>query len=74
MMYNDKYSRTTALHEMCPYSEFLWSIFSRIRTEYEDILRISPYSIRMRENTDQKTPNTNTFQAVLVTSIFSEYP
>ena len=33
---------------------FFWSIFSRIRTEYGEILRISPYSVRMRENTDQK--------------------
>ena len=31
-----------------------WSVFSRIRTEYGEILRISPYSVRMRENTDQK--------------------
>ena len=38
----------------CPYSEFFWSVFSRIRTEYAEILRISPYSARMRENTDQK--------------------
>ena len=28
------------------------------------ILRISPYSVRMRENTDQKTLNTDTFHAV----------
>ena len=33
-----------------------WSLFSRIRTEYGEILRISPYSVRMRENTDQKKP------------------
>ena len=26
---------------------------SRIRTEYGEILRISPYSVQMRENTDQ---------------------
>ena len=31
-----------------------WSVFSRIRTEYGEILRTSPYSVRMRENTDQK--------------------
>ena len=30
-----------------------WSVSSRIRTEYGEILRISPYSVRMRENTDQ---------------------
>ena len=33
---------------------FFWSVFSCIRTEYGEILRISPYSVRMRENTDQK--------------------
>ena len=33
---------------------FFWSIFSRIRTVYGEILRISPYSVRIRENTDQK--------------------
>ena len=42
------------LPEWCPYSEFFWSVFSRIRTEYGEILRISPYSVRMWENTDQK--------------------
>ena len=31
-----------------------WSVFSRIWTEYGEILRISPYSARMWENTDQK--------------------
>ena len=29
------------------------SVFFRIRTEYGEILRISPYSVRLRENTDQ---------------------
>ena len=36
-----------------PYSGLFWSAFSRIRTEYGEILRISPYSVRMRENVDQ---------------------
>ena len=40
------------LHEKCPYSEFFWSVFSRIWSEYGE--RISLYSVRMRENTDQK--------------------
>ena len=31
----------------------LWSLFSRIRPEYGEILRISPHSVRMREDTDQ---------------------
>ena len=42
------------LIEKCPYSELFWSAFSRIWTEYGEILRISPYSVRMRENADQK--------------------
>ena len=36
------------------YSDFFWSVFSRIRTEYGKILRISPYSVWIRENADQK--------------------
>ena len=35
---------------------FFWSVFSRIRTEYGEILHISLYSIQMRENTDQQKP------------------
>ena len=31
-----------------------WSVFSRIRTEYGEIRSISPYSVRMWENTDQR--------------------
>ena len=37
----------------CLYSELFWSVFSRIRTEYGEMLRISPYSVRMRKKTDQ---------------------
>ena len=33
---------------------FFWSAFSRIRTEYGEILRIFPYSVQIRENMDQK--------------------
>ena len=33
---------------------FFWSVFSRIWTEYGEILRISLYSVRMREHMDQK--------------------
>ena len=42
-----------ALRKKCPYSELFWSAFCRIRTEYEEIQSISPYSDRMRENADQ---------------------
>ena len=47
------YNSFLSLRKKCPYSELFWSVFSRIRTEYGEILRISPYSVRMRENTDQ---------------------
>ena len=45
---------TPTLRETFPYWEFFWSVFPHIRTEYGEIQSISPYSIRMRENTDQK--------------------
>ena len=41
------------LREKCRYSGLFWSAFSRIWTDYGEILRMSPYSIRMRENEDQ---------------------
>ena len=37
----------------CPYLELFWSAFSCIQTEYVERLRITPYSVRMWENTDQ---------------------
>ena len=42
------------LRKKCPYLEFLWSIFSRIWTEYGEIWSIYSYSVQMRENTDQE--------------------
>ena len=33
--------------------KLFWSVFPGIQTEYGEIHRISPYSVRMRENTDQ---------------------
>ena len=42
------------MRKKCPYSKLFWSASSRIPTEYEEeILRISPYSVGMRENADQ---------------------
>ena len=43
-----------ALREKCLYLEIFWSAFSHIRTEYGEMRGISPYSVRMRENADQK--------------------
>ena len=47
---------TERYSEKVSYSELFWSAFSRIRTEYGEILRIlriTPYSLRMRENADR---------------------
>ena len=49
-----KNCKSLPLHEKYPYSEYIWSAFSRIETEYGEILSISPYSLQMRENADQK--------------------
>ena len=49
------------LREKCQYLEILWSVFSCIWTEYEEILRISSYSVRMRENTDQENSEYGNF-------------
>ena len=38
----------------CPNWNFLRFLFSCIRTEYGDLLCKSPYSVQIRENTDQK--------------------
>ena len=43
----------TLLHKKYPYSKLFWSVFSSVQTEYGEILGISPYSVRKRENTDQ---------------------
>ena len=42
------------LRENCPNVKFFWSVFASIRTEFGDLLRNSPCSARIRENTDQK--------------------
>ena len=44
------------------------SVFSRTRTEYGGILRISLCSVRKRKIWTRKTPNTNTFYAVQMTA------
>ena len=46
-------STYTGLRKKGPYSEILWSVFSRICTECGKILCIPPYSVQMLENTNQ---------------------
>ena len=45
---------SATLREKCQYSELFWSVFFRTRTEYGEIWSISPYSVRMRENTEDQ--------------------
>ena len=47
-------SEHTSLLEKWPYSEFSWSVFSRIQTEYGDLICKSLHLVRMREITDQE--------------------
>ena len=49
---------TYPLHEKCPYFEFFWSVFSRIRTEYV-------FRPNAGKCGPEKTPNTSTFHAVI---------
>ena len=44
---------------------FFWSVFSRIRTEYRDLLCKSPYSVRMRENKNQEKLQRQTLKVIL---------
>ena len=41
-----------------------WSVFSRIRDEYGEIWSISPYSVQMQENTDQKNSEYRYFSRI----------
>ena len=54
------------MREKCLVRGFIWSVFSRIPTEYGEMRNISLYSVRMRENMDQKkTKYSDTFHAVV---------
>ena len=60
---------------MCPYSQFFWSALSRIWTEFEDLQSKSLYSVRMRENTDQKNSKDEHFpRSVCFTKISNKIP
>ena len=63
------YRTAYSLSEKCWYSEFFWSFFSCIRTEYWEILRISQYLILMGEKETRETSKTDTFFAVIFWTI-----
>ena len=61
------FSQSSAtLRKKCPYSELLWLVSSRIRTGYGEIFSISPYSVRMRENTNQNNPEYGHFSRSVI--------
>ena len=62
-----------ALHKKCSYSELFLSSFSRIRTEYWEILHISPYSVRMRENVHQNNSEYGHFLHSVVNNIAATF-
>ena len=55
--------QSSSLRDKCAYSEFFQSVFSRIRTEYGEIRSIQSECGKIRT---RKTPNTDTFYAVVV--------
>ena len=63
-----------SLREKCPYSEFFWSTFSRLQTEYGEMRSISPYSVRMRENMDQKNSEYEHFSRSVCQPFSSHHP
>ena len=53
VLQSDKLSVTLTVQKVSASGVF-WSVFFCILTEYGQILRMSPYSVQMRENMDQK--------------------
>ena len=52
--YHIQTAASQSLRKKGPYSEFFWSVFFHIRTEYGQLRSKSPYSVRMWENAGQK--------------------
>ena len=50
---------------------FFWAVIFSIRTEYGEIRRISPYSVRMREYTDEKKLRICTLFTQCIKHLFS---
>ena len=63
LKYLYRFFKSKEFHECgrCPYSEFFWSVFSLIHTEYGDLLGKCLHWVRIQENTDQKNPKYGLF-------------
>ena len=59
-----------SLRKQCPYLELFWSALPHMRTEYGKIQIISPHSVRMRENADQKNSKYKHFLCSVCHEIF----
>ena len=57
----------------CPYSELFCYVFSRIWTEYGEILGMSPYSVRMPENADQSNSECRHFLLIVYFLLIYEW-
>ena len=64
----DCWCQQIALNKKCLHSAFFWPAFSCIWTEHGDLWNKSPYSVRIREDTDQKSQSKDTFDTALVSS------
>ena len=60
------YRNKPTLCEKCPYLGFFLYVFSDIWTKYEEILRISQYSVRMWKNSDEKNSKYGPFSCSAV--------
>ena len=69
----EKSSNILSLLKKCPYLELLWSAFFHIWTEYREILRISPYSVRMLENADQNNSEYGHFSRNILRILFGRF-
>ena len=54
---------------MCPCSEWFWSVFSRIRTEYGEIRTVLSLNAGKYGHGHFLTPNTDTFYTVRVLQV-----
>ena len=57
MFYIGMFSFSTALRKKGPYSELFWSVFSLIRTEYQEILYGEPFRTLIIQNFTYKGVN-----------------